>query len=187
MKIWPSAEQTTARAIALRAMAWLIGGLLATGIALAAEPAADTKAADAIHITADRLISDSNARTAEFIGNVRAVQDQTIITADRLKLTYREGGGGPEGVGTNSLDTIEASGRVRITFDNRVAVSEKAVYTTDDKKLVLTGPESRITSGKDVITGTQITFHRETGRVEIVGDDQNQVKATIHSEESGLN
>lgn len=157
----------------------------ATGT-LAAEPASEATD-EPIEITADRLISDSTARTAEFVGNVRAVQGQTVIDADRLKIHYRESGGGQEGVDTESVDKIEATGRVRITLDNRVAVSDKAVYTTLDKKLVLTGPESRITSGKDTISGSRITFFRETGQLEIVGDDGNQVKATIHSEESGLN
>lgn len=183
MKIWPSVRPW---ADALRwGMGLLLGGLVAMGTAMAADAVGDGAAAEPIRITADRLVSDSNKRTAEFSGKVKAVQGQTIITADRLKLTYKDGQ--RDNTETESIDTIEAQGQVHITFDNRVAVSEKAVYTTVDRKLVLSGPNSKITSGQDVITGSRITFYRDAGRVEIVGDAENQVKATIHSDQSGLN
>ncbi|MCJ8502177.1 lipopolysaccharide transport periplasmic protein LptA [Desulfatitalea alkaliphila] len=180
MKPWRFPEAAICALIGLALLLFSAAGALA-------EAPASEATDEPIEITADRLISDSTARTAEFVGNVRAVQGQTVIDADRLKIHYRESGGGQEGVDTESVESIEATGRVRITIDNRVAVSDKAVYTTIDKKLVLTGPESRITSGKDTISGSRITFFRETGQLEIVGDDGNQVKATIHSEESGLN
>lgn len=184
MRTWPSAERLFPAA-SRWGLGMLLGSLLAAGLAVAEETAPAGAPAEPIRISADRLVSDGDNRTAEFSGNVKAVQAQTVIMADRLKLTYKEGG--QAGASTDSIETIEALGHVRITFDNRVAVSEKAVYTTVDKKLVLSGPESRITSGQDVITGARITFYRDTGRVEIVGDENNQVKATIHSEQSGLN
>ena len=39
-----------------------------------------------IHITADRLTTDTNEKLVEFIGNVKATQGTTILTADRLKV-----------------------------------------------------------------------------------------------------
>ena len=44
-----------------------------------------------IHIKSDKLISDSEAMYAEFIGNVRAVQGTNVLTADRLKIFYKKG------------------------------------------------------------------------------------------------
>jgi len=43
-----------------------------------------------IHITADKLISDNNADYAEFIGNVRATQEDTVITAAKLKIFFKK-------------------------------------------------------------------------------------------------
>jgi lipopolysaccharide export system protein LptA len=43
-----------------------------------------------IHITADKLISDNDADYAEFIGNVRATQEDTVITADSLKIFVKK-------------------------------------------------------------------------------------------------
>ncbi len=142
------------------------------------------ESASPIHISADRLVSDTAQRTAEFIGNVKVVQGTTTITADRMKLSYKKGDGASTGQpGADSIDTIEATGHVRIALDNRVALGEKAVYTTSDRKLVLSGPGAQITSGLDVIEGGTITFFRESGKVEMVG----QVKAIIRSDQRGLN
>ncbi len=142
-----------------------------------------TESGEPININADRLVSDTNQRTAEFLGNVKVVQGTTTITADRLKLAYKGNNTDPAQAGAESIDTIEATGHVRIALDNRVAVGEKAVYTTSDRKLVISGPGAQITSGPDVIEGSTITFHRDSGKVEIAG----QVKATIRSDQRGLN
>lgn len=137
-----------------------------------------------IHISADRLISDTTQRTAEFIGSVKVVQGTTTITADRMKLSYKGGDGAKGGEpSAESIDTIETMGHVRIAMDNRVALGEKAVYTTRDRKLVISGPGAQISSGPDVIEGSTITFYRDTGKVEMVG----QVKAIIRSDQRGLN
>lgn len=142
-----------------------------------------TEPGEPVNINADRLVSDTTQRTAEFLGNVKVVQGTTTITADRLKLAYKANSADPAKAGAESIDTIEATGHVRIALDNRVAVGEKAVYTTIDRKLVITGPGAQITSGPDVIEGSTITFHRDSGKVEMVG----QVKATIRSDQRGLN
>jgi len=50
----------------------------------------DLKENKKVYITADKLIAESDAKYAEFIGNVRAVQEDTVITADRLKIFYKK-------------------------------------------------------------------------------------------------
>ena len=62
----------------------------------AAAMASDTAAAkpeinknDQIRIMADKLIAEVDAGEIEFIGNVKATQAETVITADRLKIFYK--------------------------------------------------------------------------------------------------
>jgi lipopolysaccharide export system protein LptA len=136
-----------------------------------------------IHITADRLVSDSNNNNAEFTGKVQVIQGQTKIDADRLKLFYKDSAAPSDGINTGNLKTIEAYGNVRIQFDNRVAVGQKAVYITQERKLVLTGPGAKITLDPDVVEGDRIIFYRGDGRVEVKGG----VKAKIHSDQRDLN
>ena len=43
-----------------------------------------------IHITSDRLISNNKAGYAEFIGHVKAIQGDTVITSDKLKIFFKK-------------------------------------------------------------------------------------------------
>ena len=157
-----------------------------------AEPSATEQSAGPIRITADKLETNSRTNSAQFTGSVRAVQGDTVLTADRLTLFFdsKTGGGttvpGPADA-SSGIKRIEARGHVRIEFDNRVAVGEQAVYITDERKLVLEGPGAKVVSGKDEVIGSKITFFRDDGRVSMEGDGKNRVKAIIHSDQRGLN
>ena len=141
-----------------------------------------------IHITADKLISDNDVDYAEFIGNVRATQEDTVITADRLKIFIKKNqdNKGVAGVGTESIDKLIASGNVKINFDNKVAVTQQAVYNTKTEVLILSGDNSKIISGKDSISGEKITFYRTTGRITVESGKKKRVEAVLYSGEKGL-
>lgn len=139
-----------------------------------------------IEITADKLVTDNQKRTAVFSGNVTAAQAGTKLTADQLTIIYKAGTS-PDATGTSDIERLEAKGNVRIEFDNKLAVSNQAVYIIDERKLVLEGPGSKVVSDKDEITGTKITFYRDNGRMALEGDENNRVKAVIHSDQRGLN
>jgi lipopolysaccharide export system protein LptA len=141
-----------------------------------------------IRITAERLISDSEARFAEFSGNVKATQGDTVITADQLKIFYKSGPKGKAVVspGGESIDKIVADGNVKIHFENRVAVAQHAVYTTETRVLVLSGAGSKVTSGTDYISGEKIIYYRTDGKIIVEGSSDKQVEAVIHSGEKGI-
>ena len=139
-----------------------------------------------IHISAERLISNTADNNAEFIGNVRARQGETLIISDSLKIFFS----GKSEVGTTSpaqsLKKLVATGNVEIKFDNRLAVARQAVYITAQRVLILTGPGAMVTSGDNTITGETITFYRADGRFTVEGGSNGRVKAVILPEESGL-
>jgi len=141
-----------------------------------------------IHITADKLISDNNADYAEFIGNVRATQEDTVITAAKLKIFFKKNPKKKKEttVGEEAINKIVASGNVKIKFDNRVAVARQAVYNTETEVLVLSGNNSRIVSGKDSISGEKITLYRTTGRINVESGGEKRVEAVFYSGEKGL-
>jgi lipopolysaccharide export system protein LptA len=146
---------------------------------------------DPIRITADKLVTDNRTNSAQFTGSVRAVQGQSILTADSLTLIFDSKGDESDtftsAEGSADIKRIEARGNVRIEFDNRVAVGEQAVYITSERKLVLKGPGAKVISGKDEVVGSTITFYRDDGRVSMEGDGKDRVKAIIHSDQRGLN
>lgn len=143
---------------------------------------------DKIHVTADRLISDNNAGYAEFIGNVRATQENSVITSDRLKIFYNRNRSNKEtfSVGEESIHKMVATGNVNIKFDDRVAEAQEAVYNTETRILVLTGQNSKIISGNDSISGEKITFYRADGRINVESGNKKRVEAIFFSGEKGL-
>jgi len=141
-----------------------------------------------IHITADRLIAEGNSNNAEFIGNVRAVQETTIITSEKLKIFYKKDSSGikDNSKGDESIKEIIATGNVKILFDDKIAETQQAVYTTETRILVLNGPDSKVTSGKNTISGSKITFFRDDGRVKVEGSGNRRVEAFFESGGKGL-
>lgn len=163
------------------------GSVLIATLAAAEDETTDPSNRDPIRITADKLVTDNQKRSADFTGNVKAVQQNTVITTDRLTLFYGSQGGKSPTQSTNSIERMEANGNVRIEFDNKVAVSRQAVYIIAERKLVLSGPESKVISGQDEISGSKITFYRDKGQVALEGDGKDRVRAIIHSDHKGLN
>lgn len=138
-----------------------------------------------IHITADTLTTDSQSNFAEFKGNVRATQEETVIIADSLKIYYKRGQGSTPGA--SAITKIIATGNVKITFDEKVAVTEKAVYTAKTRVMVLSGPNSKITSGKDSLSGEKITYYRDDGRIRVESGKKQRVEAVFFSGGKGIN
>ncbi len=142
----------------------------------------------AIHITSDKLISDNKAGFAEFIGNVKATQDDTVITSDRLKIYYKKNIANKEplSVSEESIHKIVAKGNVEIKFDNRVATAQEAVYNTETMVLVLSGNNSKIIGENDSISGEKITFYRIDGRINVESGNKKRVEAVFYSGQKGI-
>ena len=133
-----------------------------------------------IHITADRLISRQAERFAEFSGNVRATQDDTVIVSDSLKIYFRdnqEASGNGENRDEDSIERLIATGNVSIDHENLSAQCDQAVYTASDGLLVLTGETVRVKDEGGTITGKRMVFERETGEITITGEAGSRVEA----------
>lgn len=153
-----------------------------------ASPSKPTEQEKPIHIISDRLEADNESNVAEFIGNVRATQGTTVITSDRLKVYYKGSADQIEaaGPGEESIQKIVSTGHVVIYFDNRVAKAENAVYIAESRILILTGPKSTLTSGKNIVTGEKITLYRNDGKIHVESGRDGRVEATFFSTGKGL-
>ncbi len=141
-----------------------------------------------IHIIADKLVSDSETNSFEFIGNVKATQGDSVVTGDRLKVFYKKDAdtkGSPLS-SEQSIHKIIVKGHVVIKFDNRIAMAEQAIYTTETKILVLTGPDSKIISGNDTISGETITLYRVDERIKVESGKEKRVEAVFYTGEQGI-
>ncbi len=140
-----------------------------------------------IRITADKMIATVDAGEIEFIGNVKATQANTVITADRLKIIYT-----PDTTGSQtrtpmpeSIEKIIAQGHVRIIHDDIIAETDLAEYTMKSAVLVLTGERSNVTQGGHSISGTKFTLYRSAGKITVDSNGKNRVKAVFDASEAG--
>ena len=154
---------------------------------IAAQPSEDTTGDNMIRITADRLVTDTQSQNAEFIGNVHAIRGTMTIFCDSLKIFYA---GAPaqdtqEQLGAESIQRIVADGNVNIHFDNQTATTQRAEWSTKEQTIVLSGPGSKIVSGKNSISGSKITLHQGDNRIQVEGGNEGRVEAQFYSNEQG--
>jgi lipopolysaccharide export system protein LptA len=166
--------------------------LLAGAFAAAAQENKAGGTAERIHVVSDRLVADSQNQTAEFIGNVRAVQGSTEIVSDRLKIFYESTGGqAPSATGPSaeeaSIRKLVANGNVVIHMEDKVAETDQAVYVPASGILVLTGTHSRITSEGNSVSGDKITLYRTENRMEVESSGKERVEAVFYPKDKGLN
>ena len=135
-----------------------------------------------IQISADSLTIEHESRYAEFFGNVKVTQGDAEIKADSIRIYYKEGlrGEFKPAQGEDAIEKIVAKGNVKIRFENRVAVTEEAVYITKTKVLMLSGDNSKITSGNDSISGARITVYQDSNRIMIESSKAQRVEAVFY-------
>ncbi len=146
------------------------------------------KDSNKIHITSDRLVTDNEAMFAEFIGNVVATRETDVITSDRLKIFYKKGVDKKEkpAAGEEMIKKIVANGNVVIKFDDKVATAQQAVYTAETGITVLTGPDSKVTSGNNFISGEKITMYRSDDHMIVEGGKEKRVEAVFYSKDNNI-
>ncbi|MDP2861876.1 MAG: lipopolysaccharide transport periplasmic protein LptA [Desulfobacterales bacterium] len=142
------------------------------------------KVKEIIHVTADSLSSDSDAKFAEFIGNVKATQGDFIIKSDRLKIYYKDSAESKAAPGTTeSIEKIVATGNVEIKSEEGMGLAQQAEYDTKTMIVVLTGENSKVFDQKNSVTGSRITIYRNDGRVKVEGDKNKKVNAILYPKE----
>ena len=110
--------------------------------------AAPVASREPLKIKSDAFHADNEKKTAVFEGKVVARQGDLTLYADRLQISYAEGG--------SDLSKVEAFGNVRITQGSRQASGAHAVYDPKTAQIALDGAP-KVVQGDDVITGKLIT------------------------------
>ncbi|MBF0389050.1 MAG: lipopolysaccharide transport periplasmic protein LptA [Desulfamplus sp.] len=138
-----------------------------------------------LHITSDSMMVEKEPSMITFSGNVVATQDESVIKADSI-LVHLFTESEKKAIPTNSnqeIKSLTASGNVRFSSGNKTAYADKAVYTSTDQKIVLTGDSPRVTTGDSYITGKVITLFQESGKVMVEGGKERRVEALFNSQD----
>lgn len=156
-------------------------------VGVCAEESKNEDVSPEIHVSADRLVSDRNKKYAEFAGNVVAVRENATLTCNTLKIYYAEKKKDTSKEDkTGAVEKMIATGNVQLTFDDKIAVAEKAVYTSKNDSIVLTGGAPKVTSGSSYVSGDKITLFRTDGRVIVDSGKNKRVSAKFHPQDEEL-
>ncbi|MCP3940851.1 MAG: hypothetical protein GY710_05135 [Desulfobacteraceae bacterium] len=141
----------------------------------------DKIADQSLHVISDKMVAQKDASTIEFIGNVKATRDDSIILADSIKVFFSSDKTKKTKKGDQqNLKKIIATGNVRYTAGERKAFGDKAVYTTEDGVLVLTGKAPKLVNGDSYVTGKKITLFRNEDRVLVESNGKTRVTAIFN-------
>ena len=135
-----------------------------------------------ITITADQLVSESEAKVAEFIGNVKVIRKGSVITADRLKIYYAKALNDQNTAtdGKAAIEKIIATGNVRIVSDDLIAVAQKAVYIRKTQIVTLSGTNTLVTSGGSSLSGAEIKLHMDNESIRVSSGAEGRVRAILN-------
>jgi lipopolysaccharide export system protein LptA len=144
-----------------------------------------SQADEQIQIVADKLITNSAEKFAEFMGDVRTSQGNLVITSERLRIYYRDDpdGNKDQTGGQESIKRVVASGNVQVSSEKYRAETDQVEYDPDTQVLVLNGENSIVRSGKNILTGSKITVFRKTGQIKVESSPHKRIKAVFYPEE----
>lgn len=134
-----------------------------------------------IRIASDKLVATVDDAEIEFIGNVKTIREDAVITSDRLKIIYDPDAlkNRTRGNKKESIKKIIATGHVKIVTDDFIAETDRAEYTIESKIFVLLGEQSRVIQGGNSITGTKFTLSRSEGKLSVESEGENRIRAIV--------
>ena len=137
-----------------------------------------------IHITADRMETNQDAKTIIFESHVVVKQDDVTIISNRLKVTLLPAENKPAPVDPTTagrVDYIEFEGDVKVTQQDRVATADKAIFYQKEQKIMLHG-RPVVTKGQDRVEGNLITIYLKESRSVVEGGSGKPVQAILFPE-----
>ena len=152
-------------------MKCVVLGFMATLVATGAANAQFAANSDApIDISGDSAEFQDNL--AIWTGNVRVVQEDSILAADRLEADVTEDG---------EFSTITATGAVRYTNGKEAITGRRLIF--DNEARTITVLENVIvTQGKQVMSAGAVTFWIDTGMVKFAPAAGRRIRGVFYPE-----
>jgi lipopolysaccharide export system protein LptA len=161
-RVGPSARRRLPASLAAAAAVPLLIAFVASANAQQGTQAGATGGGDEpIEITADRLVLAQDQQLATFYGNVDAVQGDTTLRSDELRVYYTSSEERQASGSDQSVRRLEAEGNVVITKPGETASGESGVYDVLTRKMMLEG-DVVLTRGQNVVRGDRLDVDLET-------------------------
>jgi len=136
-----------------------------------------------LHIVSDQMVAQKDTSMVEFIGNAKATREDSIVFADSIKIYFEDDNKDKGRNAQNNIKKIVSTGNVRYTAGERKAFADKAVYTTKDEILILTGESPKLITGSSFVTGKKITLFRIQDKVLVESEGSKKVEAFFNPED----
>lgn len=140
--------------------------ILASGIGAMAQSPFGGFSHDAkqpIEIAADSLEVRESENLAIFTGKVVAGQGTLRLTADKLQVTYGDGGGG-----SGEIESLRADGDVFLANGAETAAGDWAEYDIASGTITMGGAVT-LTQGGNVVKGAALTINLDSGQGKVDG------------------
>ena len=134
-----------------------------------------------IHIEADRMISQEDANSVVFLGNVDAKQGDISIRSDEMTVYYTQQKKSSGKEGSSQVHRLICKKNVEVVQEDWLGTGNRMDYFAKDRKVILTG-NAKAWQGQNMVTGKTITYYLDEKR-SIVEQDQSKpgrVKAILH-------
>lgn len=131
-----------------------------------------------LDVQSDNLSIDNKTSSAVFTGNVVVERDGVVMTADHVKVLYKDPADDEEGQRRDDVEQVEATGNVKIVDGQRTITATKALYDVPEDNMTLTG-DVIVTEGREnTIRGTKMLYDISQGLITISAD-AGRVKAKL--------
>lgn len=147
---------------------WVALGIAAIGLAPAAAqliPESD----EPVDITSDSAEFQDN--NTIWTGNVRVVQGEAILTADRIEATLSEDG---------ELKSFKAFGTVRYSNGEEAISGEHAVYEGVERTITVS-ENVIVTQGRQVMSAGAVTYWVDTGKVKFLPEPGKRIRGIFYT------
>lgn len=134
-----------------------------------------------INIEADRMNSDQLKNRVTFSGNVKAIQGDMVITAEKMVVNYASEAGAAGNLAAGNVDRIHATGKVTISKKDWTARADSLDYYASEEKAHLLG-HAEASQGQNRVSGESIILFFRKGKSVVEGNSQGdgRVKAIIY-------
>jgi lipopolysaccharide export system protein LptA len=121
------------------------------------------------------------ADTGEYVGNTVTLRGRAELIQGENRLRADS----VSGLSQTGESRIEANGNVYFVTPEQTIRGDKAVYTTGDDMIVVTG-DVILTQGQNVLTGSRLTYNvrTETARIE-AGGQGGRIRGVFYPQSSG--
>jgi len=114
-----------------------------------------------VDVAADRIEVQDRSDRAIFSGNVQATQGTLRMSAARVTVAYRSGGG-------IDIQRLEASGGVTLRTPSETATSQFAIYDLDRRLVTMIGGV-RLQQSANHVQGARLVLDLDSGRAVMDG------------------